>query len=386
MTDPNTMEFPAGYNGQTDTLAEMRAKHQARYHPEAWRRIEAIAIASGGLIGLAPTEALCGIGGGARTREEQAAAYARDPNTFAKPDSSFHQIWTWASGKKGAQAIDWVGAHGRHQEAWKWLRDNCGRFGLVTFWNVNGEPWHSQCSDVPNSVSAWKNNGKLDPGTWVLPGQPTYPAPLPDYGLWPLNPAKPAIQQGSIGDAVLYLQKVMNDKAGQGLALDGEYGPATTQAVLNLQTFFGMPDRNGRVDKDEWDLIDKLVGVDHTPPPPPVPPPTPDQELVGTGLYWVQPGDSPYGTEKKVYGGSGANWAAHFTQDQFMQANYQIPLPDKPGVKATMRPGEGAYQVIARMYPAENAYAPGRLDRFYALNGGKARVLHPGDVVFLDPV
>lgn len=375
------MTFPYGYQGNTQSLAEMRTKHRSRYHPEAWRRIEAIAVASGGLIGLQDVEALAGIGGGARTREEQAAAYARAPNTFAPVDQSFHQVWTWASGATGAQAIDWVGRNGKNAEAWKWLRDNGGLYGLLTFWNINGEPWHSQMSDVPNSVSAWLAAGKPDPGRWVLPTEdPSKPLP-PDYGLWPLNPAKPEIRQGSLGDAVKYAQRVMTAKAGQGLVADGEYGPATTAAVVNLQYFFGHTPVDGRIDKDEWDVIDALVGVIHTPPAP-INPDTPVK--VSVGSYWVQPGDSPYKVEHIVYGGTGAKWADHFTMGQFATPNVAIPLPGMPGKTARVLGGEGPYQVIGRMYPEANAYAPGRLQRFYDLNGGKARVLHPGTVVFLD--
>lgn len=382
MTDPNTMTFPSGYAGSEITLAQMRSKHQARYHPEAWRRIEAVAIASGGLLGLAPIEALCGIGGGARTTAEQRASWERDPNTFARPGNSFHETVTWASGLVGAQAVDWVGRDGRHDEAWKWLRDNAGLYGIKTFWNVNGEPWHSQCVELPNSVSTWKSRGRPDPGTWTFPNQS---APVPDYGLWSLNPNKPEIREGSIGGAVVYAQRVLTDKAGQGLAADGDFGPKTAQAVYNLQVFFGLATpgtADRRINKNEWDVLDALLGVHHTPPVPVTPPDQP--QIVLNGLYWVQPGDSPYKVEKKVYGGSGVNWAQHFTVDQFNKANYQIPLPDLVGVTAPVIAGEGAYQTIQRMYPTQNPYAPGRLQRFYDLNGGSGRVLHLGDVVFLD--
>jgi peptidoglycan hydrolase-like protein with peptidoglycan-binding domain len=381
-----TLKVPYGYAGKTETLEQTRAKHQAKYHPEAWRRIEAVIVASEGLLGLDDQECLCGIGGGARTREEQAASYARDPNTFAPPDSSFHQIWDkWADGQKGAQAIDWVGARGRHQEAWKWLRDNGGLYGLKTFWNVNGEPWHSQMVDVPNSVSQWKANGYTAPGVWTFPGVPI-PAPSPpgepfNYGLWPFNKSKPAIQEGSIGDAVRYFQQVCNDKASKTLLVDGQFGPATKSAAMDLQAYFGIPPVDGVVDKPDWDLVDALAGYVEPPPPPP---PANDPQIVLTGLYYVQRGDGPWPVEKKVYGGTGANWAQHFTVEQFSKPDVQIPLPDLPGVATKVQPGEGPYQVIKRMYPTQNQYATGRLERFYALNGGPARVLHAGDVVFLD--
>ena len=129
-------------------------------------------------------------------------------------------------------------------------------------------------------------------------------------------------------------------------------------------------------------ILDALVGVHHTPP---TPPETPDgPQIVLEGLYWVKAGDNAWNTEKTVYGGTGSKWKDHFTADQFLKVDYHIPLPDLPGVTAKILPGEGPYAAIKRMYPAENPYAPGRLERFYALNGGSGRTLQPGDVVFLD--
>lgn len=383
------MTFPSGYGNDTDTLTEVRAKHQARYHPEAWRRIEATMIASGGLLGLAPDQGLCGIGGGARTREEQAASYARDPNTFAPPDRSFHQVWTWKSGKTGAQAVDWVGRAGRHQEAWKWLRDFGGVYGLKTFWNVNGEPWHSQCTEVPNSVSEWLALGKPDPGIWDLPGA-SAPPPAPptavDFGLWPYNKGKPEIGLGSLGDAVRYCQLVCIHKAGQPITADGEFGPKTEAAVKAVQAYLQGPKfATGRVTRPTWDILDALAG--YVAPAPPAPPPgadlPPNVSFMSTGLYFVQVGDSPWKAAERCYG-NGAQWQGNFTQEQFSKANYHIPVPGVPGRTTKVIAGEGGYAIIKRLWPATNPYKAGTLQRFYDLNGGPHRTLYVGDVVFLD--
>jgi peptidoglycan hydrolase-like protein with peptidoglycan-binding domain len=382
--DDMAITFPSGYGTSTITLQQMRDRHQADYHPEAWRRIEAIAVDSGGILGLNPDQGLCGIGGGARTREEQAASYERAPNTFARPDSSFHQIWTkWASGAKGAQAVDWVGREGRHQEAWKWLRDNGGRFGLITFWNVNGEPWHSQMSDVPNSVSQWKALGYPDPGTWNIEGHQTPLPSAPDLGLWPYNPNKPEISDGSLGDAVEYAQITMRDKAGQKITVDGEYGPQTATAVSNLQVYFNLQPFDSNINKNEWDLLDALNGVHHVAPAPPPSAPS-DITAVEEGVYWVQLGDGPWPAAQRVYA-DGNNWQKYFQESQFSKPSYHIPAPGLAGKTTFMLPGEGPYAVMARLYPQDNVYAPGRLQRFYDLNGSKARSLNPGDLVFLDP-
>jgi len=386
--------YPHGYGTTLLTLEQVRTRHQARYHPEAWRRIEAAMVAARGLLGLREDQGLCGIGGGARTREEQAASYARDPNTFAPPDRSFHQVWTWASGATGAQAVDWVGRDGRHGEAWRWLRDHGGLYGLRTFHDVNGEPWHTQCADVPLSVQAWLNAGRPDPGVWVLPGSPPQPPSAPGWGLWPLNKAKPILAQGAIGDAVRYLQDVLRQKAGQAIAVDGQFGPATTAAVRNLQNFVRL-DATGVVARPTWDVIDHLAGyVEPAPAPPPPPAPAPPAPApqppapapgtvtnVTAGLYYVQRGDSPWRAAQVCYG-NGALWDGRFTQAQFATPDVQIPAPGLPGRTTVVQPGDGPWRLVGRLYPGSNVAA--LLPRFYALNGGEHRTLHPGDVVYMD--
>lgn len=388
-----TPTYPAGYGNDTDTMAEVRTKHQARYHPEVWRRIEAAMVAAQGLLGLAPDQGLCGVGGGARTREEQAASYARDPNTFAPPGSSFHEVWTtWADGKKGATAVDWVGRNGRHQEAWKWLRDHGGLYGLKTFWNVNGEPWHSQPVELPNSVSQWKALGYPAPRVWDLPG--TVPAPPPppppdphtpvDFGLWPYNRSKPTIREGSLGDAVRYAQLVCRHRAGQQLSVDGEFGPATDRAVRNVQAYVMGPEHaDGVVGPLTWEVLDALAGYTPPPPEPDVPGGVVDRPQ---GAYYVRVGDSPWAAAQRVYG-TGSVWQQYFTQAQFDSGDdvgKRIACPDRPGRECTVQPGDGPYALMGRCYPEANRYAAGWLDRFYVFNGGQQRTLRPGDLVFVE--
>ena len=140
-------------------------------HPEYARRLFACVEDACGLVG---------IGNGWRSTEQQAANHQRSPNTFAPPGLSFHETHRFASGIEAYQAVDTVGRDGRHDEAWDWMRDNAGRFGLRTFWNVNGEPWHTQSNDIPNGVSTWSSNGSPDPGGFsVVAGASVAAAPSP---------------------------------------------------------------------------------------------------------------------------------------------------------------------------------------------------------------
>jgi hypothetical protein len=378
--------YPSGYGSRLDTLEQVRDRHQADYHPEAWRRIEAAMVNAQGLLGLADDQGLCGIGGGARTREQQAANYAEDPNTFAPPDRSFHQIWDiWADGETGAQAIDWVGRDGRHQEAWAWLRDNGGLYGLKTFHNVNGEPWHSQMIGVPNSVSSWRKAGHPGPETWDLGAVPPPPPPPPpevefgsdgDFGLYPYNQNKPALRDGAVGNLVRYLQGVMKFRADQDhIAVDGDFGPQTEAAVVQVQLYTGVDPPTGVVEDSTWHIIDFLAGYI---PPPPV---TDDVVDVEDGLYIVRKGDSPWRVGDICYG-SGQKGVDLLDADEFDSYGHQIGVPELPGRVTKVKVDEGPLATISRMYPGENQYA--LLDRFYELNGGENRVHHPEDLVFLD--
>lgn len=78
------------------------------------------------------------------------------------------------------------------------------------------------------------------------------------WGLWPLNDAKPELQIGALGDAVLYLQCVIFHRAGGGIARDGSFGSQTERRVRDVQHFFGL-DVDGTCGPQTWGLIDLLA-------------------------------------------------------------------------------------------------------------------------------
>ena len=67
-----------------------------------------------------------------------------------------------------AVAIDTV-----PEPSWSWMEANCARFGLRTFRDVNGEPWHIQPSEIPPG-----RNWRREPWNlkrFNLPGPPPLP-------------------------------------------------------------------------------------------------------------------------------------------------------------------------------------------------------------------
>ena len=376
--------FPNGYGNQLLSLDDLRAVHQPKMHPEYANRIFACLEEAGGLVG---------IGNGWRSRETQAANHQRSPNTFAPPGLSFHESHAFASGLDAYAAVDTVGRDGRHDEAWDWMRDQAGRFGLRTFWNVNGEPWHTQCNDLPNGVSSWTNAGMPDPpgfrllgtanpGTAIAGLGAQLPAVAhPTYGLYPLNADKPVVQLGWHGDLVNYLQQVILDRAGGNITVDGDFGPQTDSRVRDLQSFVklavtGAVDWNGT-----WQIIDHLAGNTA----PAAPATAADCTDVDTGLYFVQRGDAPWVVAERLFG-NGSQYTRIDPSDPpepgFHAADHQIKVPGLAGRVTTVQAGDRAWTLIARLYPDANP--PDLLDRFWMFNGGQHRILHPGDVVFLD--
>jgi hypothetical protein len=108
--------------------------------------------------------------------------------------------------------------------------------------------------------SDWKPTGC--PGVplraWVKAGAPapggSAPAPAPGPIDWPalrrihaaklmqqLTAVTGTLRQGATGSQVRSLQVALNLVTGAGVGEDGQFGPATTKAVVNFQRFFKLP-------------------------------------------------------------------------------------------------------------------------------------------------
>lgn len=69
-----------------------------------------------------------------------------------------------------------------------------------------------------------------------------------------MNVSLPMIRRGSEGLHVKSLQAELNVKASQGLAVDGDFGPATDTATKNFQRFFGLT-VDGIAGPKTWGLL-----------------------------------------------------------------------------------------------------------------------------------
>lgn len=138
--------------------------------------------------------------------------------------------------------------------AWPWIKGNLLRFGMSwEYTNEGVEDWHIRLH-VGSSVTA----------AVVQFEQTDVTSPLPvwdplngKYALWPLA-VKPRIGPMSTGDAVLYAQCVIHDKAGGNIPRHGAYDLPTMERVKQLQHFFGLT-VDGWIGPQTWSLIDTLA-------------------------------------------------------------------------------------------------------------------------------
>jgi hypothetical protein len=149
--------YPDGYGTRYLTMADLRAKHEPRMHPEFARRFFAY---------LEHKQGLLGVGGGYRITQP-------DKPGFAPDGKSFHQLQEWASGIDGYAAIDLVTKDGpdvddRHDGVTWAMTEDAPDWGLHTF--ITGEPWHIQPVEI-RGWQGWVNQGRRDPQRFQLPGE-----------------------------------------------------------------------------------------------------------------------------------------------------------------------------------------------------------------------
>ncbi len=170
-----TVLYPDGYGTRMVTIDQMRARHQAKMHPEFARRFFSYIIHKEGKLG---------VGGGWRDGGAQPSG-----PTFAPEGKSFHQYQRFASGVVGYAAIDLVTTDGpdasNEHDSITWaMTSDAPLFGLHTFIKSPiEEPWHIQPVEI-RGWQSWVDAGRKDPNpAFALPGAPLpQPNPVPPTG------------------------------------------------------------------------------------------------------------------------------------------------------------------------------------------------------------
>ncbi len=101
-----------------------------------------------------------------------------------------------------------------------------------------------------DDLYSWRASGFPPPDG---PPPPPPPPPPPTPGGSVLVPL-PVLRLGHTGGGVRSLQSLLNTKAGQGLDVDGAFGPRTDRAVRNVQAFFGLV-VDGIVGQQTWSVL-----------------------------------------------------------------------------------------------------------------------------------
>lgn len=88
---------------------------------------------------------------------------------------------------------------------------------------------------------------------WTYDGPAPGPGPGPQPG-GTVSVQLSVLQQGAKSDEVKSIQALLNAKGSANLALDGDFGPATDQAVRSLQAFFQIV-VDGIVGEQTWTIL-----------------------------------------------------------------------------------------------------------------------------------
>lgn len=232
--------YPIFYGTRLVTFDVLVNTFSPYMHPEAARR---------GFNFVLFHEGKFGIGGGYRPPGTQPA----NKPGFAPPGKSFHEGQRFPSGLYYA-AWDMVVVNpGSVHRTPQWNEvPKQGSGSSYDFgWHMNNprESWHAQPIEL-DGYDTWVKQGRPDlPRDYpisVVPPIVIPPAsdPIPDPT--PVQPSEGItvqinsrnLTEGDSGKDVAFFQRQLNEIAGQGLTLDGQFGPMTTQAVKNWQNFF----------------------------------------------------------------------------------------------------------------------------------------------------
>ncbi len=261
---------------QFDVIAS--ARNFTGMHPTMQERVRALMEDSGGKVGW---------GQGVRTPQQQlqlflerhspdpkgkitwnGQTYSRNPGVAAAvpPGRSMHEV---------GLAADMAGD-------FAWLGNNVGRFGLMTFADVNKEPWHVQPVELPKGRQQYEQQGSkwgaypsyntefktADGAAQSQPASPmTGSGPSSQAASPTLTPALVA-RPGDVGPAARLLMEALVARGvhpDAAASRDTDYGTDDKELVLQFQREHGLT-VDGEVGPQTWSKLLSTVNPGETGP------------------------------------------------------------------------------------------------------------------------
>jgi peptidoglycan hydrolase-like protein with peptidoglycan-binding domain len=244
-----------------------RTRNFKDMHPTMRERLQALMEDSGGKVGW---------GQGVRTAQQQLQLFLQrhspDPNGTIIWNGEKYSRHTGAPAAPPGRSMHELGLAADLAGDFTWLGKNVGRFGLVTFADVNNEPWHVQPVELPKGRRQYEQQGskwgaypEYDTGSVTPPDRvgraksdapATGSAAASDAVSPTLSPALVA-RPGDTGAAARVLMEAL---VARGLSpdapasRDGEYGTADRDLVLQFQRQHGLVD-DGEVGPQTWSKL-----------------------------------------------------------------------------------------------------------------------------------
>lgn len=224
--------YPIYYGTRMVPFNVLVETFEPNMHPEAARRMFNFIRSHGGKFG---------IGGGYRPPRTQ-------PNKpgFAPPGKSFHEGQRFPSGLYYCAWDVVVQNHNHKHRSPTW--DEVPKQGTqlaIDFgvhMNVSSEPWHMQPIEI-DGYASWVRAGRPD-----LQNNYKFASSVSTVVRDPVREGERIVvefnsrtlRRGVKGSDVKFFQRQLNELAGQGLKLDGDFDVQTERAVRNWQAMFGL--------------------------------------------------------------------------------------------------------------------------------------------------
>ena len=143
------------YSGRVGFDVVARSKNFTGMHPTMQERVQALMEDSGGKVGW---------GQGVRTPQQQLQLFLerhfQDPNgTIVWNGQTYSRHPGVAAAVPPGRSMHEVGLAADLMGDFGWLGNNVARFGLMTFADVNHEPWHVQPVELPKGRQQYEQQG-----------------------------------------------------------------------------------------------------------------------------------------------------------------------------------------------------------------------------------